>query len=89
MARITISDLYLNSDDQYITELTASEARTIEAGASTITIDTSDLLKLQQNINDILQGVSTQLKQQQQQQQQQPNNRYGRRQPYDDYYAYY
>ncbi|BBD61476.1 hypothetical protein NIES2109_43040 [Nostoc sp. HK-01] len=89
MARITISDLYLNNDEQHITELTAWEARTIEAGASTVTIDTSDLLKLQQNINDILQGVSNQLQQQRQQQQQQPNNRYGRRQPYDDYYAYY
>ncbi|AFY42943.1 hypothetical protein [Nostoc sp. PCC 7107] len=87
MARITISDLYLNNNEQHITELTAWEARTVEAGASTITIDTSDLLKLQQNINDILQGVSNQLRQQQQQQQQ-PNNSYGLRQPYDNYVYY-
>ncbi|MCC5639003.1 hypothetical protein LC593_24865 [Nostoc sp. CHAB 5844] len=96
MARITISDLYLSSDQQRLTELTPWEARKVEAGASSsfITIDTSDLLRTQQNINNILRNVSDELGKtiyglQQQQQQQQPNNTYPQRSQYGGYYIEY
>ncbi|MBD2493138.1 hypothetical protein [Nostoc sp. FACHB-280] len=94
MARITISDLYPSSDEQYITELTAGEATKVEAGASSsfITIDTNDLIKTQQNINNILRDVSAEIEQTiagLQQQQQQPNNRYGQRSRYGGYYNDY
>ncbi|MBU7584492.1 MAG: hypothetical protein KAF91_16530 [Nostoc sp. TH1S01] len=91
MARITISDLYPSSDEQHITELTPWEAKKVEAGtsSSTITIDTSSLIEIQQNLNSILRNVSDQLQQTFYQQQQQSNNGNGRRPQYDDYYDYY
>jgi len=95
MARITISDLYLSSDEQHLAELTLEETRKVEAGASSsfITIDTGDLIKTQQNINNLLRSVSDELEKTinglQQQPQQQPNNRYGQRSRYGGYYIEY